>query len=86
MSDYTFSIRTDVERNVMYIDQHGQPTASDFLNLKRDLLTEVVKLQPGFSIINDQREMEAYDDEAMEVAKQLVEITNQQGAALDALL
>lgn len=81
MSTYTFSIRVDVERNVMYIDQRGRPTAADFLNLKREFLPEIAKLQPGFSIINDQREMEAYDDEANDVAKDLVEITNQHGAA-----
>jgi len=80
MSTYTFSIRVDVQRNLMYIDQHGLPTASDLLNLKRDFIAEVANLRPGFSIINDQREMEPFDDEAMEVAKELVEITNEHGA------
>ncbi len=65
----------------MYINQSGRPSATDFLDLKRVFLTEVEKLQPGFAIINDQREMESYDDEAMEVARDLVEITNQHGAA-----
>lgn len=81
MSPYTFSIRTDIERNLMFIDQKGRPTASGFLDLKRAFLTEVAKLRPGFSIVNDQREMEAYDDQAMEVARELVKITNQHAAA-----
>ena len=68
MSNYGFSIRSDDRRNVLYIEQHGQPTAADFLDLKQAFLSEVVKLREGFSIINDQREMEPYDDEAMEVA------------------
>ena len=81
MSAYTFSVRTDVQRNVMYIDQGGCPTAADFLDLKRDFLNALGELQPGFSIINDQREMEPYEDEAMEVAKELVRITNEHRVA-----
>ena len=81
MSAYTFSVRTDVQRNVMYIDQRGCPTAADFLDLKRDFLTALGELRPGFSVINDQRGMEPYDDEAMEVAKELVKITNDHQAS-----
>ena len=81
MSAYTFSIRTDVQRNVMYIEQRGCPTAADFLDLKRDFLPELGKLRPGFSIINDQRGIEPYDDDAMEVAKELVRITNDHRAS-----
>ena len=47
MSSYTFSIRTEVHRNVMYIEQRGRPTAADFLDLKRAFLPELAKLQPG---------------------------------------
>ena len=81
MSAYTFSVTTDVQRNLMYIVQSGRPTAADFLDLKRDFLAELGKLRPGFSIINDQREMEPYDDEAMEVAKELVGIANEHQAS-----
>jgi len=81
MSAYSYSMKTEVPRNVMYIDQHGRPTADDFLNLKRDFLAHVGKLRAGFAIINDQREMEPYDDDAMEVAKELVELANEYGAA-----
>ena len=65
----------------MYIEQHGKPTAAGFLDLKRAFLAEVVKLRAGFSIINDQREMEPYDDEAMEAAIECVEIANEYGAS-----
>ena len=81
MSGYTFSIRSDVGRNVMYIEQHGRPSASDFLELKKVFVHELEKLQRGFAIINDQRDTQPYDDEAMEVAKELVELTNQFGAS-----
>ena len=81
MSAYSFTIRSDARRNVMYIEQHGKPTAAGFLDLKRAFLAEVVKLRAGFSIINDQREMEPYDDEAMEAAIECVEIANEYGAS-----
>jgi hypothetical protein len=79
MPGYTFSIRTEVQRNLMYIEQRGRPTVADFLDLKHEFLAEVVKLRPGFSIVNDQREMEAYDDGAKAVAKELVQIANEHG-------
>ena len=81
MSAYTFSIRVDVPRNVMFIDQAGEASASDFRDLKKLFLAEVIRLQEGFTIINDQRDMEPYDDEAMEVAKELVRLTNHYGAS-----
>ena len=81
MAAYTFSIRTEAPRNVMYIEQRGRPTAADFRDLGRDFLAALAELTPGFSIINDQREMEAYDQEAMAVATELVSITNQHHAA-----
>jgi hypothetical protein len=65
----------------MYIDQRGKPSAADFLKLKESFVAEAGRLQPGFSIVNDQREMETYDDAAMEVAKDLVRLTNELGAA-----
>ena len=81
MADYTFSVRSDVHRNVMYIEQRGKPTAADFLMLKESFVAEAKRLQPGFSIVNDQREMQTYDEHAMEVAKDLVRLTNDLGAA-----
>ena len=81
MSTYSYSLRADAERNVMYIDQRGLATAADFRDLKNAFLAEVGKLRPGFAIINDQRELEPYGDEAMDVAKELVQITNQYQAS-----
>jgi UDP-N-acetylglucosamine transferase subunit ALG13 len=81
MTAYRYSIRTDVDRNVMYIDQHGRPTSADLLDLKRSFLTEVTTLRPGITVVNDQRELETLEDEAMEIAKDLVETTNRHGVA-----
>ena len=81
MAEYRFSIRSDVERNVMYISQHGRPSAAGFLDLKRAFLSEVTKLRPGLTIVNDQREMESIDDEAMEMAKDVVATTSEHGVS-----
>ena len=81
MTTYSFSVEANTRRNVMYIHQSGKPTAYDFQNLKREFRAGLESLRPGFSIINDQRSLEPYDDEAMEVAKELVELTNEYGAS-----
>jgi len=65
----------------MYIEQRGRPSAADLLDLKREYVSEIANLKPGFTIVNDQREMEPYDDEAMRVATELVEITNEHRAS-----
>jgi hypothetical protein len=79
MSAYRYSIRSDVNRNVLYIDQHGRPTSADLLELKRSFLAEVANLRPGITVVNDQREMESLDHEAMEMARDLVETTSRHG-------
>jgi hypothetical protein len=81
MTEYRFSIAPNLIRNVLYIEQRGRPNACDLLQLKEHFLTAARRLQPGFSIVNDQRFMEPYDDEAMEVAKDLVRLTNELQAA-----
>jgi hypothetical protein len=76
MSAYTFSIRCDVHRNVIYLEQRGRPNAADLREFKGVYAAELAAMRPGFSIVNDQRAIEPPDDEAIEVAKELVEITN----------
>jgi len=81
VSEFRFSIRNDVDRNVMYISQHGRPSAADLLDLKRSFLSEVGKLRRGLTIVNDQREMESLDHEAEEMAKELVATTSEHGVS-----
>ena len=76
MTAYEFSIRSEPGRNVLYIEQRGCPSADDLRELRRAFLVEAGRLRPGFAIVNDQRFMEPYDDDAMEVAKDLVRLTN----------
>ena len=82
MSRYRFSIRCDIDRNVMYLSQHGKPSVADILDLKRSWLVEIAKLRRGLTIVNDQREMEPLDDdEALELAKDLVTTTSEHGVS-----
>jgi hypothetical protein len=81
MSDYGFSVRVDKPRNVMYITQWGQPNAGDLRRLKDEFLAAVVHIRPGFTMVNDQRQMKPFDEEAMEVAKELVAESNKAGLA-----
>jgi hypothetical protein len=81
VSEFRFTITGDVDRNVMYISQHGRPSAADLLDLKRSFLSEVAKLRRGLTIVNDQREMESLDEEAVDMAKDLVATTSEYGVA-----
>jgi hypothetical protein len=81
MEPYSFSVRVEADRNVMYITQSGKPTAEDFRRLKARFVEELDKLEPGFAIINDQRTLEPFDEDAMVVASELVTITNERGAS-----
>lgn len=65
----------------MYISQHGRPSAGEVLDLKRRFLSEVARLRPGLTIVNDQREMELLDEEAMEMAKELVATVSECGVS-----
>jgi hypothetical protein len=79
MTEYGFSVRVDESRNVMYITQWGRPSADDLRRLKDGFLAAVGPLRPGFTLVNDQRQMKSFDEEAMEVAKELVEESNKAG-------
>jgi hypothetical protein len=79
VSKYRFSIRSDIARNVVYIDQHGQPTKADLERLGRAMLTETAKLSGKITVVNDQREMEPLDQKNLGLATELVELSNQLG-------
>ncbi len=82
MASFTFSIRVEPDRNVMYMTQNGQPRAADFEAVKTELRRAVTKLEPGFALINDQRSLEPFDELTMSVAKELVAIMDGAGASM----
>ncbi len=81
MPEFKFSVRVDSARNVMYMAQEGHADVDDLRRLMVDYETALRRMQPGFVLVNDQRHLEPYSDEALEVAKELVELTNRHQAS-----
>lgn len=82
MALFTFSIRVEPDRNVIYMTQSGQPRAEDFEAVKTELRRAVAELEPGFALVNDQRNLEPFDELTMSVAKELVAIMDGAGASM----
>jgi hypothetical protein len=80
MSVFEFEVRIDRDANVMYLTQSGSGSRTDLLRLRDAYRDEVAKLSPGFVIVHDQRRLEPYQDDALELAQELVELTNEHGA------
>ena len=78
---YSYTIRVDRDRNVVYITQSGLASADDLERLKHDFVTALEGVHRGFSIVNDQRKLEPIAERARPVAAQLVRLTDQAGAS-----
>jgi hypothetical protein len=81
MSAYDFSIRLDAARNVVYMAQVGHAEVDDMRRMREAYVRTLRGVKPGWVLVNDQRQVESFSDEALEVGKELVSITNDQGAA-----
>ena len=81
MSAYAFSIRLDAGRNVVYMTQEGHAGRDDLLRMRDAYLRTLDQVRPGWVLVHDQRRVESFTDEALEVGKELVAITNERGAA-----
>jgi len=82
MSSFSFSIRVEPDRNVMYMTQRGQPRAADFEEVKVELQRAVEQIGPGFVLVNDQRSLEPFDELTMSVATELVAIMDDAEASM----
>jgi hypothetical protein len=81
MSAYSFSIRIDSDRNVVYLAQEGHAEREDLVRM-RDAYARVLRdARPGFVLVHDQRGVESFSDEALQVGLELVTLTNDRGAA-----
>ena len=79
MAPFQVSIRSDKTRNVIYVEQAGRGEVRDiegFIAAYRDACRQV---KAGFVLVNDQRKLEPYADEALETVKQLVALCNEYG-------
>jgi hypothetical protein len=81
MSAYDFSIRLDGTRNVVYLAQEGHAEGADLRRMREAYLQTLRDVRPGWVLVHDQRRVESFSDEALEVGKELVTLTNDHGAA-----
>src|SRR5689334_1775464 len=81
MSEYRYSVRIDRARNVMYLAQEGRAEKEDLLRFRDAYVAALAEVRPGWVLVHDQRRVESFSDEALEVGKELVVLTNEHGAA-----
>lgn len=81
MSDYSYSVRVDPERNVVYLAQSGHAERDDLLCLKEEYGRALARVRPGFVVVHDQRGVRSFSEEAVEVGRELVALTSGRGAA-----
>jgi hypothetical protein len=81
MPAYDFSIRLDAPRNVVYIAQEGRADGDDLRRMRDAYVRTLAGVKPGWVLVHDQRRVESFTDEALEVGKELVALTNEHGAA-----
>lgn len=81
MSDYRFAVRLDRARNVVYLEQEGRVERDDLLRMRAAYLETLKDARPGWVLVHDQRRVLSLTDEALEVGKELVALTNEHGAA-----
>jgi hypothetical protein len=73
------TIRADVAKNRMYIRLTGSYTVDDTIPVINRINCEVVKLKPGFGVINDIRELKKVDIKAALKIKKGTEIIQEKG-------
>lgn len=81
MSDYSYSIRTDPKRNVVHLSQAGHAERADLVRMKAEYARALAQVRPGFVLVHDQRAVRSFSDEALEVGRELVALTNEHGAS-----
>jgi hypothetical protein len=81
MSDYSFSLRVDAARNVVFLAQQGHADRSELERMREAYTRALGGARPGFVLVHDQRAVESFSDGALEVGVELVALTNEHGAA-----
>lgn len=76
MATFDFEIRVNPDRNLIYMTQKGRGNRTDLEKLRDAYLDAVKRLKPGFVMVHDQRQLEPYEDDALEAAQELVKLTN----------
>jgi hypothetical protein len=81
MSAYGFTIRLDSARNVVWMVQEGHAEGADLRRMRDAYVQTLREVRPGWVLVNDQRRVESFSDDALEVGKELVALTQEHGAA-----
>jgi len=64
-------------RNVIYIEQSGRGEVQDIVGLLAAYRDACRQVKPGFVLVNDQRTLEPYADNALETVSQLVAVCDE---------
>lgn len=72
---YRHALRADTARNVLYMTQAGHAEADDMRRMREEYAQALGRMRPGFVLVNDQREVESFPDEALEIGRELVTLT-----------
>ena len=78
-SGFTFSVRVDEGRNVLYLTQIGVAEKEDQLRMFAEYERALAKVRPGWVLVVDQSEVRGFSDEALEIGAQMVVRTGERG-------
>jgi hypothetical protein len=81
MPGYRCTVTADPSRNVIWMTQEGHAERDDMLRMRADYEAALKRVRPGFVLVNDQGAVQSFSDEALEVGKELVEMTTAAGAS-----
>ena len=70
----SISVRADVEKNRLYLTLAGEPTLDKVKVVKRVIESELLKLQPGFAILNDSRDLKLNSARSFELIQDVMEM------------
>ncbi len=78
---FQYSVNVDTERNVVYLTQAGVAQKEDMDKMLAAYEEALKEARPGFILVNDQRKVRDFSDEAMAVGVKMVNRTAERGVA-----
>jgi hypothetical protein len=81
MSAFTADIRADPAKNRLYLKLAGMMSEADAKAVADTILREIVKLKPGWAVVNDISELKPADEKATAHLKRAQEASAKAGCA-----
>ncbi len=78
-SGFTYSVRVDTDRNVLYLTQAGVAEKEDMLRMFAEYERGLRQVRDGWVLVNDQSQVRDFSDEALEIGAQMVTRTGEHG-------